>query len=80
MYRGKIDFKSSKYSLKNNIQSLPVVIKIKPLNDAFLGDDTSIQLFKTEIEMYQKILPAFDELYKKNGQSVEFAPEWVSRR
>lgn len=80
MYRAKIDFKSTKYPTLSSVQSLPVVIKIKPLLHSMLTGDTEIQLFKTEIDMYQKVLPAIDDLYQRNGQSVEFAPEWVSRR
>lgn len=26
---------------------------------------------------YEKVLPAFHELYARNGQTVDFAPEWV---
>lgn len=75
MFRSKIEFKSSKFSTQREIQSIAVVIKIKPSSDSNLAVVTQGPLFETEIEMYKNILPAFTELYQKNGQNIEFAPE-----
>lgn len=75
MFKGKIEFKSPKYSSK--AETLSTVIKVKPTvdpNTNFQFDTTP--LFKTEIKMYQKVLPLFHELYERNGQSsLKFAPE-----
>lgn len=75
MFKGKIEFKSPKNSSK--VETLFTVIKVKPTNElnCNLQYDTG-PLFETEIEMYQKILPVFHEVYERNGLlSVDFAPE-----
>jgi hypothetical protein len=76
MYRSKVDFKSKKYPSQRETQSIAVVIKIKPPGDSDLSKITEGgPLFETEIEMYKNVLPTINELYQRNGQKIEFAPE-----
>lgn len=75
MLRSKVDFKSAKFSSQREVQSIAVVIKIKPPSDSTLAEVVEGPLFETEIDMYKNVLPAFDELYKRNGINIEFGPE-----
>jgi len=75
MYRSKMEFKSTKYPQSEN-EVLNVVIKTKPINDPKLEIVLSGgPLFQTEMEIYEKVLPAMHQLYERNGLKVEFAPE-----
>lgn len=77
MYRSKIEFKSTKYPRSEN-EVLSVVIKTKPVNDPKIELILSGgSLFETEMEMYEKVLPAMHQLYENNGLNIKFAPEWV---
>ena len=75
LFRCKIDFKSLKNAelLENSID---VVVKAQPMNDG-VEDNVGgqIPLFKTEIKMYNEVIPAINQLFNKNGLNVTLGPE-----
>lgn len=71
MFQCKIDFNSSNFEC----ESLDVVVKAKPITDGIKAVASEGPLFENEIRMYTKTIPAFQELYKRSGLEIEFAPE-----
>lgn len=57
---------------KNIIEN--VVIKTEPSNEMV----SMMELFPKEMEMYEKIIPAFEKLYKDVGEIVQFAPNCIA--
>lgn len=75
MYRAKLEFNSTKFPQTEN-EIFSVVIKTKPINDPKIEAIVAGgPLFETEVEVYQKVLPAMQQLYERNGIKVDFAPE-----
>ncbi|XP_058454347.1 uncharacterized protein LOC131432223 [Malaya genurostris] len=70
MYRAKLEVDNK---VMSSVDTFSVVVKTRPTG---LADDFCQQLnpFDKEIEMYTRIIPAFEELYEKKGLSVELGP------
>jgi hypothetical protein len=75
MFQCKIDFKSLKYP-KSEHETLKVVIKAQPVDEGLkMAVVSGGPLFETETKLYQEVLPAFHQLFERNGLNVEFGPE-----
>ena len=75
MFQCKIDFKSLKNSELLE-ESIDVVIKASPSDKGYSQNLLSdAPFFKTEIEMYTKVIPAMNQLFNANGLKVELGPE-----
>lgn len=74
LFKFKINFKSSKST--SEAELLNVVVKMEPMADEMEMDSVmNNPLFKNEIRMYTKTLPAIRKLFERNGVKIEFAPE-----
>ena len=77
MFQCKIYFKSLK-ATDSLGESIDVVIKALP-NDKDKGFTQNLlsdaPLFKTEIKMYNEVIPAINRLFKLNGMNVTLGPE-----
>lgn len=71
MFRVRIKIETSD---NGRIQDCDYVVKVNPDKGAG-GDFTEmINVFPKEIQMYDTIIPAFEDLYRKVGEPVQFGP------
>lgn len=69
MFKIELKFElSGKHIIEN------VVIKTEPSNEMV----TMMEFFPKEMEMYERIIPAFEKLFKEVGEIVQFAPNCIA--
>lgn len=75
MFRVNLEFKSKRYAHTDN-EVLSVVIKAQRSDVSELVPFVvEVPLFDTEIEMYEKVIPVMNQLYRRNEIKAAFAPE-----
>lgn len=75
MFQSRIEFKSTK-NWNSEPETLSVVIKAKPFDeDLKMKIVSGGPMFETEIEMYNKFLPAINQLFERSGINIEYGPE-----
>lgn len=55
--------------------SLSFVAKIKPTTGELIEEFKKCDVFDKETQIYKKTIPAMNEILKKVGGKIEFAPE-----
>ncbi|XP_037922341.1 uncharacterized protein LOC119658739 [Hermetia illucens] len=71
MYRVTIDFQME----DGTDNSVKYIIKMMPLNDPNAQMKKSLGIFTKEVEMYEKIVPKFEEIFQENGIETAFVPK-----
>lgn len=70
MYRAKIDVWNKSTS---SVNSFSVIVKTRPTGEA-ANFSNNLDTFTKEIDMYTRIIPAFEKLYKTKGLDIEIGP------
>ncbi|XP_055641626.1 uncharacterized protein LOC129778627 [Toxorhynchites rutilus septentrionalis] len=70
MYRAKIDVMNKN---TNSVSTFSVIVKTRPTGEA-ANFSNNLDTFTKEIDMYRRIIPEFEKLYKAKGLNVEIGP------
>lgn len=72
MFQSKVNFQSAKYQ---KTESISLVIKSEPVDEALKTEVAAGPVFQTEIRMYQETIPAMQQLFERSGIKGKIGPE-----